>query len=483
MLEDIINERLKKRKKLESAGYDSYPATVKRSAPLSEIGRDFDKLARKKTVVSVVGRVFGMRGQGGVMFLDLKDESGALQIVLRKDNTKDFDLIRDTTDIGDFIEASGQLITTKKGEQSVDAKTIRMVTKSLRPIPSEWYGIEDAELRLRKRYLDLLTHPELRDLFRKKTKFWAAVRNVLVKNGFLEVETPALEQVPGGADARPFITHHNALDIDLYLRISLELYQKRLLVGGFEKVFEIGRVFRNEGIDAEHLQDYTQVEFYWAYADYEMLMSFLEEFHKSVIKETFGTLKITARGHLVDWGKKWERVDYSEAFKKGTGLTIATATLADLQKKAAELYLKPEPNAGIGRLIDLLYKKTVRPHLIQPTFLINHPVVISPLAKRRADDPTTTERVQVLAYGTELGNGWSELNDPADQRARFEEQMKLRKAGDEEAQMMDEDFVEALEYGMPPAAGFGISERLFSVLVDKPARETVFFPTMRPKKM
>ncbi|MEK7498650.1 MAG: amino acid--tRNA ligase-related protein, partial [Patescibacteria group bacterium] len=286
---------------------------------------------------------------------------------------------------------------------------------------------------------------------------------------------------PGGADAEPFVTHHNALDTDFYLRISPELSLKRLLVGGFEKVFEIGRIFRNEGIDAEHLQDYTQLEFYWAYSNYEELMEYVEKMYKKVIEATTGSLVTHWRDHEIQWGGVWPKIEYFKIFKEKTGLDLDVATEEDLKKKAQGEGIRLEDHVGRGRLIDLIFKKLIRPHLIQPIFLIDPPVDIEPLAKRRPGHPHQVERMQVVACGTELGKGFSESNDPVDQRLRFEEQMKLREMGDKEAQYLDDDFVEALEYGMPPAAGFGVSERLFAILMDKPVRETVFFPLMRRK--
>jgi lysyl-tRNA synthetase, class II len=480
MLEDIIAERLKKKKQLEDAGFDPYPAKVKRTAPISKIIADWAKYENKEATIS--GRVYAKRGQGALMFLDVKDEQGAIQVVFRQDNAaENFELIRDTLDIGDFVEATGVVMTTKRGEKSVDAKTVRVITKSLRPIPSQHFGIEDAETRLRKRYLDLLIDPAQREMFRKKTTFWATFRRELIKAGFLEVETPVLELTPGGADAEPFKTHHNALDLDMTLRISLELPLKRLMVGGFDKVFEIGRIFRNEGISPEHLQDYTQLEFYWGYADYKDLMRFIEKTYKKVILATIGSLTTTRNGQTIDWSKKWGSVDYFTIFKEKTGLDLNKATETQLLEYARAQGVDVTQHAGRGRLIDAIFK-TIRKTLIDPCFLINPPVDVEPLAKRLKPGSKKVARFQIVAGGTELGKGFSELNDPVDQRARFEEQMKLREAGDKEAQMMDEDFVEALEYGMPPTAGFGVSERLFAVLMDKPLRETVFFPTLRPKK-
>ena len=481
MLEDIISERLKKKHLLEAAGLDPYPAKVKRTAPLNSILKKWDTYATKSSV-TVAGRVFALRGQGALIFADIKDELGGLQIVFREDDAKkDFELVRDALDIGDFVEATGQLIITKRGEKSLDAKHVRVITKTLRPIPSEHFGIEDSETKLRKRYLNLLIDPELRGMFRRKTIFWATFRQELTKSGFLEVETPVLELTPGGADAEPFKTHHNALDLDMTLRISLELPLKRLMVGGFDKVFEIGRIFRNEGMSPEHLQDYTQLEFYWAYADYKELMKFIEKTYKKVILATVGSLQTTRNGQTIDWSKKWGTVDYFTVFKEKTGLDLNKVTEEQLKEYANDNHVDTGLHVGRGRLIDAIFK-SIRKTLVEPCFLVNPPVDVEPLAKRIKPGSNKVARFQVVAGGTELGKGFSELNDPVDQRSRFEEQMKLRAAGDNEAQMMDEDFVEALEYGMPPAAGFGLSERLFCVLMDMPGRETVFFPTLRPKK-
>ena len=481
MLEDLIADRKKKLDKLKAAGVDPYPVVARRSSTVAEVRRDFKTLLKNKKKVSVAGRVRGLRDQGGLIFLDVEDESGRVQAVLKKALLKNFKLLQQTIDIGDFLSVAGPVFKTRKGEESIEAKDVALLTKSLRPLPSAWYGVEDEEIRLRKRYLDLLQSPETREMFRKKNVFWQTFREELVTAGFLEVELPVLEAVPGGAEAEPFTTHHNALDTDFYLRISLELPLKKLLVGGYEKVFEIGRIFRNEGISREHLQDYTQMEMYWAYQDYEGLMRFIEKTYKKVIQATCGTRKVTSNGKKIDWGKKWGRVDYVKAFTKAAGLDPLSASADDLLRKAKELGLSPESHAGKGRLIDLIFKKTVRPTLIQPAFLIDPPVEIEPLAKKSRKDPRRVERFQIVAAGSELGKGFSELNDPEDQRERFEAQMKLREAGDTEAQMIDEDFVEALEYGMPPAAGFGVSERLFAVLMDKPVRETVFFPLMKRK--
>jgi len=482
MLDDIIKERRKKLERLKNAGIDPYPARVARSFEIARAITDFSKIEASAKSISLAGRLRSLRDQGKIVFADLEDESGRIQLVLKEDTLKDIGLWQSVLDLGDFISATGPLFTTKRGEKSMEVHTLQMAAKSLLPLPDKWEGLEDPDLRLRKRHLDLIATPELRELFKKKSVFWETFRGALNSEGFLEVETPALESLPGGAEAEPFKTHHNALDEDFYLRISLELPLKRLLVGGFDKVFEIGRIFRNEGVDREHLQDYTALEFYWAYADYDDLMALVEKLYKEVIKNVCGDLTSECDGKKIDWSKKWPKVDYVEAFKKANGIDPTEASHDELAKIAKSLKLEFEKSVGKGRLIDLIYKKTVRPKLVEPCFLINPPVEIEPLAKRHPKNPKVVERFQVVACGTELGKGFSELNDPLDQRARFEDQMKLRAAGDKEAQHLDEDFIEALEYGMPPAAGFGVSERLFAVLMDRPIRETVFFPLMRKKK-
>lgn len=476
-LDQITRDRLKKLKNIIDAGLDPYPPTSKREQfiedALSSIGKK----------VYVAGRLRSLRPHGKISFADLEDQSGKIQLFFSQNELKgsEYDFLNNL-DIGDFIEAGGEVFKTQSGQITVRVEEYRLLTKSLKPLPSEHFGLKDTEERLRKRYLDLILSPQVKNDFVVKSKFWNEVRNYLVNKDFLEVETPVLQPIPGGADARPFVTHHNAQDMKLYLRISLELYLKRLLVGGYEKVFEIGRVFRNEGIDDEHLQDYTLLEFYWAYADYEDLMDFVEDMFKTVIQNTFGTLTTMWGGQKINWGKRWPRVDYYKLLESEWGIDLESSGVDDLYKLAQKLNVKVEPNLSKGRLIDYIYKKTIRPNLIQPQFLINPPAELVPLAKRDPKNPNKVQRMQVLATGSELGNGYSELNDPIDQLNRFKDQMDLRKKGDDEAQMMDEDFVEALEYGMPPAAGFGMSERTISRLFDKTMREMVFFPTMKAEK-
>jgi len=474
VLENLQKERLKKLDNLKKLGVNPYPAKASRKQNIKDA---LDMMGKK---VAVVGRIRSLRPHGKITFADLEDESGKIQLLFRQDSLNKYELLPNL-DLGDFIEVAGEIIKTNAGETTVDVSDFNLLTKSIRPLPSDWYGLKDAETRFRKRYLDLLINPELKDYFRKKALFWQSIREYLLKDGGLEVETPVLVPTTGGADARPFETHHHAQNTNLYLRISPELYLKRLLVGGFEKVFEIGRIFRNEGIDDEHLQDYTQMEMYWAYQDYEWLMGFVEGMTKKVIKDVFGSLKTEWKDQTINWGVSWPRVSYTNLLNEKWKVDVEKLSVEDLYELAKKLEVKVEPNLGKGRLLDYLYKKTIRPDLIQPMFLIDFPVEVEPLAKRIPDKEGLVERIQILAMGSELGKGFSELNDPIDQLERFKEQQNLRDSGDEEAQMMDADYVEALEYGMPPAAGFAYSERLFAMLMDKPIREMVFFPTMKPE--
>ena len=478
MLEDIIAER--KRKLAQYAAvHNPYPIKVRRNKTIAWVTSHFDEASERTLPLVLVGRVLGTRDQGSILFADVRDGTGQIQFVFNKEQAKDFALVQKTLDIGDFVEGRGSAFLTARGEKSLQIHEWRIITKTLRSLPGTWHGLEDAETRLRKRYLDFLLRPETAELFRRKSTFWNSVRNFLLGKDFFELEMPILESIPGGAEAEPFVTHHNALDRDFYLRISLELPLKKMLVSGLEKVFEIGRIFRNEGIDREHLQDYTQMECYWAYADHVKMMKLMEKLFRTVIQKTLGTLSHAYQGHQIDWGAEWETVDYYDVFLEKTGIHLKKASLDELRLKAKEFGIAVEDTMGKGRVIDLIYKKKVRPDLVRPCFLVNPPVEVEPLAKRLQKDLNRVARFQIVAGGTELGKGFSELNDPLDQRRRFEEQMQLRERGDEEAQRLDEDFLEALEYGMPPAAGFGMSERLFSFLMDKPVRETVVFPLMK----
>ena len=482
MREDLLKTKLDKLENIKKSGMDPYPEKSRKDFGNGEVLERFDELTVKEIVLA--GRVKSFRPMGGSTFAHIEDESGQIQIFLNKKNIdpEKYKLFVKSVEIGDFVEASGKLFKTKQDEKTLEVSDWKMLSKNIRPIPSEYYGLKDTEVLLRKRYLDLMMNPETREIFRKKNIFWQAVRGFLVSQGFLEVQTPVLEHIPGGADAEPFVTHHNALNEDFYLRISLELALKRLLVGGYEKVFEIGRVFRNEGIDREHLQEFDSMEFYWAYADLEQGMDFCEKMYKEIIFKVLGDYKHKYENDEINWDVKFTIVDYFTEFKKETGLDLANdLSIEELKTKADDLGIKYEKGYSKGRMIDTLYKKTIRPKLIQPCFLIGHPLEVSPLAKKDSNNPKKVLRFHIIAGQSELCNAFAELNDPIDQKNRFLEQMKMREAGDKEAQMIDEDFVEALEYGMPPAFGFGLSERLFAFILNKSVRETVIFQPVRGK--
>jgi len=482
-LGDIRKERIKKRDLLREKGIDPYPAVSTRTQTLAIVLENFDSFA--DTAVSVAGRVMSIRGHGALVFIDLYDGSATIQGYMKSDTLGEEKLLffEEVVDIGDFVEIVGTTVLTKRGEKSILVTDWRMLSKSLRPLPEKWHGLKDTEERLRKRYLDILFNPDVHEMVERRARFWSAVRAFMVEKGFLEVQTPVLETTTGGADARPFQTHHNALDMDVYLRISAgELWQKKLLVAGFDKVFEIGRIFRNEGISHEHLQDYIQMEFYWAYADYTKGMELTQELFRYVAKETWGTLKFRIGEHEVDLGGKWEQYDYRDTIKKYSGIDPADTTLEEVESKLKELGVDYDKEGwNLNRGVDTLWKQ-YRKNIAGPGFLVGVPKELSPLAKTDPKDPRIVERFQTIIGGTELSNGYSELNDPTDQRERFKIQQSLREAGDEEAQMMDEEFVEALEYGMPPACGFGMSERVFSVLSGLSAREAQIFPLLKPKE-
>ena len=459
---------------------EAYPARADRDMTLKEAKARFDDLGGKS--LSLVGRVMALRGQGAILFAPLFDGTETFQAVFKKDEIEEnlFKLFVDAVDVGDFVSVSGELFTTQKGEKSILVKTWKMLSKSLLPMPEKWAGIQDDELRLRKRYLDLLIDSEAREIFYKKSKFWEATRNFLKKEGFLEVETPTLEITTGGAEANPFKTHHKDFDINVYLRISVgELWQKRLMAGGFPKTFEIGRVYRNEGSSPEHLQEFTNMEFYWSFADYNDGMRLVEELYKYIAMEVFGTTKFSTRGHEFDLSSEWTKIDYVTHIESHTGVNVMTASEKDMELKLRELHVEYS-GTNRERLMDTLWKYC-RKKIAGPAFLVNHPKLVSPLAKSLPDNPEMTERFQVILAGSEVGNGFSELNDPIDQRARFELQEKLIERGDDEAMMPEWEFVEMLEHGMPPTCGFGFGERLFAFLVDKPIRETQLFPLVKPR--
>ncbi|MCL4393078.1 lysine--tRNA ligase [Patescibacteria group bacterium] len=476
-IDDLINQRKEKIKILEDKGINPYPSKVNKDFDNVYVIKNFNTLENKR--IHVAGRIISIREHGKITFFDIEDETSKLQLFFNNE-TLDYENLS-LLDIGDFVEAEGLIFKTKAGEITLKVTNYHILTKSLRPIPQMHFGISDDEEKVRKRYVDLITNKELKEKFYLKSKFVNSFRDFFDKSGFLEVDTPVLELVPGGADAEPFKTYHNTLDLDMYLRISLELHLKRLIVAGFDRVFEIGKVFRNEGMSTQHLQEFTLLEFYYAYKDFNYLKDFVQKLYRYVLKETFGTLKFEYKGEKIDFGKKWETITYFDLMKK-YGCDLDTLnTLEKLQKFAKDIGIDNISSLNKARLIDKIYKKIARPNLKGPLFLVGHPIEISPLAKKNESNQLIVDRFQILILGFELGNGFSELNDPIDQKERFIEQQSLRDSGDKEAQMMDEDFIEALEYGMPPTAGFGVGlDRLFMLCANlNNIRETEFFPIIK----
>ena len=485
-IDDLRKTRIKKLEAIRRALFNPYPEKTKRTHKIAEALKDFNGMARSKKEVILAGRIKSVRGHGGSAFFDVEDGSGRIQAFLRKDRAgeRSYQFFLNNFDVGDFIEARGILFKTKKGEKTIEVADFKMLAKSLLPLPEKWHGLQDVEERFRKRYLDLLFNPEVKEKFEIRSKIIKEIRSFLDGEGFLEVETPILQPIYGGAKAKPFKTHLNALDIDIYLRIALELYLKRLLVGGFEKVYEIGKCFRNEGVDRSHNPDFTMLEFYWAYSDYKELMKLTEKLFESVVKKVRGNLKIQYEDKKISFKAPFERIGFNLLLKKYTKINLKEINLAALKKTAQKLGVKVEKNMQKAEVADEIYKKYCLPKLLKPTFVINHPVGAFPLAKTNSEDISKLANFQLIVGGWELVNAFSELNDPLEQRKRFEEQEKFFKAGSEEAQRMDDDFLEALEYGMPPAAGFGMGiDRLVTLLTDSHSlREVILFPTMRQKE-
>jgi Lysyl-tRNA synthetase (class II) len=481
--------RREKAENIRELGIDPFGQRFDRTHNSGDIkkeyeGKDNEELESMNVAVKVAGRIMTKRGKGKAGFMHIQDRDGQIQIYIKMDNIgeDDYNNLFLKADLGDIVGITGTLFITHTGELSVRATEYTHLVKALRPLPEKFHGITDSEMKLRKRYLDIIMNQEIKEIFFKKQQFWATVRNYLIENGFLEVETPVLENSAGGAAATPFETHHNALDLDVFLRISMgELWQKKLLVAGYEKTFEIGRQFRNEGMSPEHLQDYTQMEFYWAYADYKDGMDFVKEMYRRVTKNVLGTSKFTTKGYEIDMDAEWSIYDFETVVKEGTGISIYEATKEEIIDYLKKSDIEFEPEAPYWRLVDILWK-LVRKTLSGPGFLVGQPVQLNPLPKRLKDDDRKVAQFQVILAGSEMGNGYSELNDPMDLEARFIEQREMAEAGDEEAHEHDVEFIEALEYGMPPAFGFGVSERLFSTLLDRPIRECVMFPLMKPIK-
>lgn len=484
-IDELRKIRLKKLEAIKKAGISAYPETTKRTHKMIEALKDFSKLAETQKEVLLVGRVKSIREHGGSTFLDIEDGTGKIQVFLKKDRAgeKNYKFFLDNFDIGDFLEVRGILFKTKKGEKTLEAADYKLLAKSLLPLPEKWHGLQDTEERFRKRYLDLLFNSEVKEKFILRSKIIKELRSYMEKEGFIEVETPVLQPIYGGTEAKPFKTHLNALALDLYLRIAPELYLKRLLVGGFEKVFEIGKCFRNEGVDRSHNPDFTEMEFYWAYADYKDVMKLTEKILTTIVKNLFGRTKIKYDGKEVDFKTPWERIEYSTLIRNFAKIDIETINREALFKKAQTLGVKADEKMTKFQLEDAIYKKFCLPKLWQPTFVIHHPEGSIPLAKQLDIDPKKLGSIQLVIAGWEIVKAYSELNDPLKQYENFKEQEKLFVAGLEEAQRQDLDFIEALEYGMPPAAGFGMGiDRLVALLTDSHSlKEVILFPTMKPK--
>ena len=481
-LQDYRNERVRKLEELQKLGIDSYPARSERTHTCNQIVNDFENLEGKE--VSVVGRVMNLRKFGKLAFIVLRDSSGQVQLFLHGPDVTELDAKRgilgmkqlSLLDSGDYLQAIGIVIKTKTGEISVGVRELRLLTKSLRPIPEK---LENKEERFRRRYLDMNVNQEVRQRFIRRSKFWQATRDFLNNNGFIEINTPVLEYTTGGADANPFVTYMDALDKQqFHLRISQELPLKRLIGAGFEKVYDLGPRFRNESYSDEHLPEHIAMEWYAAYWDWQKGRSFMEDMYKYVLKETFGTLKFNIKGFNIDMSREWEVWDYAEVIAKHYDIDVYNTTIEEVTKKLKENNLEVKKTDSIPRGIDKLWKN-IRKDVAGPVWLVNTPKFISPLAKSNVDNPLAVERFQPVIAGTELGNGYSELNDPIDQLNRFTEQQAMRDAGDDEAMMLDIDFVEMLEYGMPPTCGWGYSERVFWTFEGVTAREGVPFPHLK----
>lgn len=483
-LTEHMQVRLEKLNEMIEAGKNPWGGRYEKTHDNLEVVERFSELEGQK--VSLAGRIVAVRGHGKATFVDLFDSSGKIQLhvkadVLGEENYNEFR----TYDLGDIIGVEGTVFKTKRGEITVEVLKCHFLAKALRPLPDKFHGLKDVDIRYRQRYVDLIANPEVRDTFVKRTKIIKAIRQYLDDRGYLEVETPVMHTLAGGAAARPFVTHHNALDMTLYLRIALELHLKRLVVGGFEKVYELSRVFRNEGISTKHNPEFTMIELYEAYSDMEGMMELTENMVAYVAKEVLGTTKINYQGQEVDLIPPWKRISMIDVIKEFTGIDLS-GDISDEEalKLAKEHELEIEPTWGYGHVVNGFFEKYCEEKLIQPTFVYGHPLAISPLAKKDEKDPRFTQRFELFIVGREHANAFSELNDPIDQKERFLAQLEEREAGNEEAHVMDEDFITALEYGMPPTGGLGIGvDRLVMLLTDAPSiRDVILFPHMRPKE-
>lgn len=482
-LNEILRIRREKLDELKNSGKDPYAITIyNRDSNSAEIKDNFEAMEGK--TVSVAGRLMSKRGMGKASFCDLSDREGRIQMYVRQDEVGEESYAEfKRFDIGDVVGAVGEVFMTHKGEISIKVKEITLLSKSLRPLPEKFHGLKDMDLKYRQRYVDLIINADVRNTFIVRSKIIKEIRSFLDDRGYLEVETPILNTIPGGAAARPFITHHNTLDIEMYLRIATELHLKRLIVGGLEKVYEIGRIFRNEGMDIKHNPEFTSIELYEAFTDYNGMMDITEEMFVHVCEKVLGTTKITYGGIDLDLAPGWERLPMIDAIKKYAGIDFnSVSTDEDAMALLDSIGLEYEGKLTWGECIALAFEERVEDKLIQPTFITDYPVEISPLAKRKPSDPRLTERFEIFIIGREYGNAFSELNDPIDQKERFQRQVELREAGDEEANMMDTDYINALEYAMPPTGGLGIGiDRLVMLLTDSASiRDVLLFPTMKP---
>lgn len=479
-----VRVRRQKMEALRAKGIDPFGHRFERTHHARDIVEGFERL--EGSTVRIAGRLMAMRSHGKATFADLLDLSGRIQLYAKLDQLgQDAYELFTSLDIGDIVGVEGKVFRTRRGEVTVEIGRFDLLSKSLRPLPEKWHGLADVDLRYRQRYLDLIVNPEVREVFLKRTAIVRAVRAFLDSRGYIEVETSAMHTIPGGATARPFITHHNALDIDLYLRIALELHLKRLIVGGLEKVYEIGRVFRNEGISTKHNPEFTMLELYEAYADYTDMMNLAEDLIHYVAIQVLGQAKVDYQGNTIDLRPPWPRKTMVEAVRERTGVDFgAIETDEDARAAARRLGVEIDSQATRGKALSEIYEELVEPTLISPVFVTDHPIDISPLAKRREDDPRYTYRFELIIGGREIANAFSELNDPIDQRERFEAQVALRAQGDDEAHRMDEDFLRALEHGMPPTGGMGIGiDRLVMLLTNQSSiRDVILFPTMRPRR-
>ncbi|HSX24637.1 MAG TPA: lysine--tRNA ligase [Candidatus Andersenbacteria bacterium] len=484
-LEEIRALRLKKRSELIAAGKAPYPVEVRRSITLSELSDDFENKVQDESAVIVLGRISAIRTHGSIAFVDIVDDGGKMQLQFTEELLGDRFAELSEFDSGDFIEAIGVPVFSKRGEKTIMVTECSMASKAIRPIPSTWFGLKDIELKSRQRELDLLTNPDSKEVVQKRSKTISFIRSYLERKGFMEVETPMLQPIPGGTLAAPFSTHHNALDADLFLRIAPELYLKRLLIGGFEKVFEIGKNFRNEGIDKSHNPEFTMLEFYWAYADYEDLMDMAEDLLSKTAFASAGSYDVPRGDTTISFKPPFKRYSYTELIKERTGIDVMTEKDPAVYKAELEKHGIQAPDVeNYGKLVDELYKEIVRPTLLEPTILYDYPVELVPLAKKKASNQNIAEMFQLVVAGMELVKAYSELNDPVEQRERFVEQQAERDKGDAEAHAIDESYIRALEYGMPPAAGFGLGIDRFVMLLTNSThlRDIILFPLLKEEE-